>query len=92
MESLRGDRYVFMADRKAESGFVVRIRSDVLEGLQWMRAAGFQSDRSGLDEMEQEADMRKTTGWLSLIVFFGLVGGAGWMIYRDRKSMAGTPT
>ncbi len=89
MASLRGDRYVYMQDRRAESGFVIRIRPDVMEGLQMMRAAGFQSDWSGLEEMESEADARTTTGWLLLVLFFGLVGGAGWLIYRDRAALSG---
>ncbi len=90
MARLKRDRYVYMQDRRADSGSVLMVRPDVLEGLQYLRATGARGDWSGLEELESEADVRKSAGRVLLFLFAGLTGGAGWLLRKDWTDRRGS--
>jgi len=92
LEALRQDPYVYLSHPREGGGLAVRVRPDVLEGLQFMRASGFQSDWDLLEEMEAESDVRRRTGIGLLMAFGVLAGGAGFLFYRGRAGLSDAET
>ena len=92
----RKDPYIYLPDGRSSMPYTVRISQDSLAALQFLRRTRASGDWSALEEAEAEeaaaVSSRRKSGFALLVVFFGLVGGSGWLIYRDRSALTGSET
>ena len=88
-EEMIADPYLYLGEPEAENSIAIRVRNDIVQVLQLAersgmgRGAGFWDD---LRDLEREVMRRRRTGLALVVIAFGLLGGAAFLVRRERNT------
>ncbi len=83
------DPYLYLGEPQAESSIAIRVRNDMVQLLQLAERSGMEGAPdhwNDLRQLEREVRQRRGTGLALILVAVGLLGGAVFIVRRERKT------
>jgi len=83
------DPYLYLGEPQAENSIAIRVRNDMIQLLQLAERSGMggaPDHWNDLRELEREVLQRRRTGLALMLVAVGLLGGAVFVVRRDRNT------